>query len=226
MFWIGIFRRWNNRFKILDRYKQFYLTKPINVDPLADREYWQIIWDNFQKGDRDAFQAIYDEFVDALFSYGSRITPHKALLEDAIQDVFIDVYSYGSVLRKPESLEYYLFKTLKRIIYRKLKEKHRFSHPEEMMENFDLTFQIEEIDREISDEQLKQLQTELAKLDSKKRELLFLKFNSGLTYSEMGKLLNLNPDAVKKQVYRLLKNLRGKMGSRSLNLFLLLSKKE
>jgi len=190
------------------------------VDPFAEREYWQIIWDNFQKGDRDAFQAIYDEFVDALFSYGSRITSHRALLEDAIQDVFIDIYSYGPVLRKPESLEYYLFKTLKNIIYRKLKEKHRFTHPEEMMEHFDLTFPLEEIEEEISDEQLKQLQTELNKLDSKKRELLFLKFNSGLTYREMGKLLNLNPEAVKKQVYRLLTNLRGKMGNGTLNLFL------
>jgi RNA polymerase sigma factor (sigma-70 family) len=196
------------------------------VDPLAEREYWQIIWDNFQKGDRDAFQTIYNEFADVLFSYGIRITDHRALVEDAIQDVFIDIYSYGSVLRKPESLEYYLFKTLKRIIYRKLKEKYRYSHPEEMTEYFDLTFPIEEKVGDISDENLQMLQTELHKLDTKKRELLFLKFNSGLTYREIGKLLNLNPDAVKKQVYRLLIKLRRKMGDGNLNLFLLLSKKE
>lgn len=196
------------------------------MDSLAEREYWQIIWDNFQKGDRDAFQTIYNEFVDVLFSYGSSITVHRALVEDAIQDVFIDIYSYGSVLRKPESLEYYLFKTLKRIIYRKLKEKYRFSHPDEMTEYFDLTFPLEEKAGEISDENLQQLQTELNKLDNKKRELLFLKFNSGLTYREIGKLLNLNPDAVKKQVYRLLIKLRRKMGDGNLNLFLLLSKKE
>ena len=164
--------------------------------------------------------------MDALFSYGSRIITHQALLEDAIQDVFIDIYSYGSVLRKPESLEYYLFKTLKRIIYRKLKEKYRYSHPEEMTEYFDLTFPLEEKVGDISDENLQMLQTELHKLDTKKRELLFLKFNSGLTYREIGKLLNLNPDAVKKQVYRVLIKLRRKMGDVNLNLFLLLSKKE
>lgn len=194
------------------------------MDPLADREYWQIIWDKFRSGERSAFETIYNEYVDALFSYGSRITTDRALLEDAIQDLFLDIYSYGSKLRKPESLEYYLFKTLKRIIYKKLKEKYRFTHPEQLLEQFDLKFSIEEREHEVQDDKLVKLKTELQNLDVKKRELLFLKFNSGLTYREIGKLLNLNPDAVKKQIYRLLKNLRGKMGDVNLNLFLLLSK--
>jgi len=194
------------------------------VDPLADKEYWQIIWDKFRAGDRSAFETIYNEYVDVLFSYGSRITSDRALLEDAIQDVFIDIYSYGSTLRKPESLEYYLFKTLKRIIYKKLKEKYRFTHPEQLVEQFDLKFRLEESDQDPSGEHLVKLKTELQNLDVKKRELLFLKFNSGLSYREMGKLLGLTPGAVKKQVYRLLKNLRGKMGGGNLNLFLLFSK--
>ena len=195
------------------------------MDPLADREYWQIIWDKFRSGDREAFETIYNEFVDALYSYGSRITSDRALLEDAIQDVFIDIYTYGSGLRKPESLEYYLFKTLKRIIYKKLKEKYRFTHPEQLIEQFDLKFPLEETEHDVSDEHLIKLKAELQNLDVKKRELLFLKFNSGLTYKEIGKLLNLSSDAVKKQVYRLLKNLRGKMGDGNLNLFLIFSTK-
>jgi len=154
-----------------------------------------------------------------------RLTKDKALLEDAIQDVFINAYSYGKSLRKPESLEYYLFKTLKRIILKKLKEKNRLNQPEEMNTQFDLKFTIEESNQEISEEQLIKLQQELLKLDTKKRELLFLKFNSGLTYKEMGQLLNLSPDAVKKQVYRLLKYIREKLGERFIELFLIVLKK-
>jgi len=66
------------------------------MDPLAEKEYWQIIWDNFQKGDREAFQTIYNEFVDVLFSYGSSITVHRSLVEDAIQDVFIIIFKTTS----------------------------------------------------------------------------------------------------------------------------------
>lgn len=189
------------------------------MEPSADnKEYWQIIWEKFRAGDRGAFETIYCEFIDVLFSYGSRITSDRPLLEDSIQDLFIDIYTYGTGLRKPESLEYYLFKTLKRIIYRKLKEKHRFTHPDQLVEHFDLKFPLEESKENITDEQLQKLQSELINLDAKKRELLFLKFNSGLTYKEMGKLLNMKPDAVKKQVYRLLNNIRGKLGKMYLEL--------
>ncbi len=182
------------------------------MDHLANKEYWQIIWEKFRSGNRGAFETIYNEFIDALFSYGSRITSDKALLEDAIQDLFVDIYSYGSVLRKPESLEYYLFITLKRIIYKKLKEKNRFSHPEHLVEQFELTFEIEANEQEIADDCLKKLRTELQNLDVKKRELLFLKFNSGLTYKEIGRFVKQSPGAVKKQVYRLLNTIRNNLG--------------
>src|SRR5690554_5020341 len=101
----------------------------------ADGIYWEQIWDRFKTGDRRAFEIIYNEYIDALFAYGSRITSHKALVEDAIQDLFLDVYTYGKRLRKPESLEFYLYKSLKRIIIRKLKEKYRFTHPDDYKEH-------------------------------------------------------------------------------------------
>ena len=76
--------------------------------------YWELIWENFRAGDSRAFETIYSEFADAMFAYGIKITPHRNLVEDAIQDSFLDIYKYGSRLKKPESLEFYLYKTLRR----------------------------------------------------------------------------------------------------------------
>ncbi len=190
-----------------------------------DRDYWKVVWEKFRAGDRNAFETIYTEFVDVLFSYGARITSDRALLQDAVQDLFIHIHSCGADLRKPESLEYFLFKALKRIIIRKLKQKHRFSFSGQMTEQFDLVFSLEETDHEFSDQQMLTLKKELQNLDARKRELLFLKFNSGLTYREMGKLLHLKPDAVKKQIYRLLSFMREKMEKTILDLFLICSKR-
>lgn len=192
------------------------------MDQLADREYWVFIWEKFRTGDRRAFETIYNEYVDVLFSYGSRITSDRALLHDSIQDLFIEVYTYSNSLRNPESLEFYLFKTLRNIIYRKLKEKNRYTHPEQMPEQYNIKFSLEENIREEHEEHLNFLQKELQCLDSKKRELLFLKFNSGLTYNEIGKLLNIKPDAVKKQVYRILSFLRGKLSIDIVGLFMII----
>lgn len=183
------------------------------MDHRGDKEYWQLIWDKFKAGDRSAFETIYNEFTDSLFAYGSKITADRLLLEDAIQDVFIDIYTYGKRLRQPEYLEFYLFKTLKRNVIRKLKENNRFSHSGDQIMPFQLVFPIEEIDEKLLQEKRFQLlQKEINNLDAKKRELLFLKFNSGLTYFEIGNLLDISPESAKKQVQRLLKYFRNKLG--------------
>ncbi|WP_321373075.1 sigma-70 family RNA polymerase sigma factor [uncultured Draconibacterium sp.] len=184
------------------------------MDKRIDTEYWQLVWNKFKSGDKIAFKTIYNEFSDSLFSYGARITSDRELLKDSIQDLFINVYSYGSNLRNPELLEFYLYKTLKRIIVNKLVEKKQFSSIQESPSVFDLKFSIE--DQKFGDEEdltIKVLQKEISDLKPSKRELLFLKFNSNLTYVEIGKLLNLKPNTVKKQVYRILKHLRRKIGA-------------
>lgn len=195
------------------------------MDRTDEREFWELIWEKFRAGDRRAFETIYNEYVDSLFAYGLKMTPHQALVEDAIQDTFLDVYNYGTRLRKPESLEFYLYKTLKRIIIRKLKEKYRFAHPDDFVAQFELKFPLEEEELEELEEQTGMLKEELENLNSKKRELLFLKFNSGLTYNEIGELLDCKPDTVKKQVHRILKFLKGKLGDDFIELFVVFFRK-
>ncbi len=198
--------------------------KPECMNRTEEGAYWQVIWNKFRDGDRKAFETIYNEFIDALYAYGTRLTSHRALVEDAIQDLFLDLYRYGSNLRKPESLEFYLYKTLRRIIIKKLKEKYRFSHPDHFTEQFDLIFPLEEMETEDLEGRIKILQKELVNLDAKKRELLFLKFNSGLTFNEMGALLDCKPDTVKKQVTRLLKKLQVKLKSQIVSLLVITQK--
>lgn len=187
-----------------------------------EKEYWGLIWEKFRAGDRHAFETIYNEYADALFAYGRKITPDIELAKDAIQDTFLDVYTYGKSLRNPESLEFYLYKTLKNILIRKLKEKKRLSHFDDFEAQFELRFPLEASEIDESEEHLIVLREELKNLDANKRELLFLKFNSSLTYKEIGELLNCKPDTVKKQVQRTLKFMRKKLGEDFLDVFLVL----
>lgn len=188
----------------------------------ANKEYWQLLWNNFKAGDKKAFETIYNEFFDVLFDYGCKITSDKAIVEDAIQDLFIDIYKYSIRLRHPEYLEFYLFKSLKRIIIRKLIENRKFDYADDSPEKFNLKFQIEEeTQNENLEGHLNLLQKEIKNLDAKKRELIYLKFNSGMTYVEIGKLLDMKPDTVKKQIQRLIKNIRGKCGDSIIELFVM-----
>ena len=83
------------------------------MDPITNRGYWQLIWEKFRGGDRHAFESIYNEYIDVLYSYGFRITSDKSIISDAIHDLFVNVYTYSKSLHNPESLEFYLIKTLR-----------------------------------------------------------------------------------------------------------------
>jgi len=193
------------------------------VNHRGDKEYWQFIWDKFRNGDSNAFETIYDEFIDVLFAYGFKITDNRALLEDAIQDVFINIYTYGKKLRHPELLEFYLFKTLKRNIIRKKKENRLFKITSDPACEFELKFPLEDFEADMrqKENRLQFLYDEIQNLDAKKKELLFLRFNSGLTYVEIGKLLNMKPDTAKKQVKRIIHYLQKNMHKKIIGLFTL-----
>ena len=177
---------------------------------LRNKDYLQLVWLKFTTGDRSSFEELYREFADHLFAYGSKITTDRELLKDCIQDLFIDLYKYRPKLKNPELLEFYLYKSLKRSIIKRLqKDKHLLSLNQEF-NSFDLIFSIENegFHDDSPDDHLESLQKALSTLDDKKRELLFLKFNSSLNYNEIGNLLNIKPETAKKQVYRIIQYLR------------------
>jgi RNA polymerase sigma factor (sigma-70 family) len=183
-----------------------------------------MVWERFKTGDRQAFDEVYQEFADLLFAYGTKITSDRELLKDCIQDLFVDLYRYSDRMNTPEYLEFYLFKSLRRLIVKRLKKEKRLtSFPENELLPFDMKFSLEDelIQNESENARLKSLQQLLQTLDLQKRELLFLRFNSGLSYIEIGQLLGMKPDTVKKQVYRLLDYLRENFGTRLMELFVI-----
>ena len=178
---------------------------------------WLQIWVDFKAGDQKAFETIYNTFVDRLFAYGSKITDDDDLVKDAIQDLFIDLYHYSVDLKKPESLEFYLIKSLNRIIISAINKNKRLNTMQESDDvRFNLKFDFEEefFQKESTAVAEKSVREILKSLDAQKRELLFLKFHIGLKNREIAEILNISQETVKKQLYRLLVQLRTKYGSR------------
>lgn len=185
---------------------------------------WSEVWIRFRSGDRDAFGEIYEEFIDVLFAYGRKITNDRELVKDCIQDLFINLYKITPQLHQPEYLEFYLFRSLRNEIIHKIKKnKQESSLTDDGMFLFDLKFNAEQdtFAKESEELRAKALKEILQSVDSQKRELLFLKFNSGLSYIEIGRLLGINPDTAKKQVYRILDQLRDRFGKQLLDLLMI-----
>jgi len=194
---------------------------------IKDRTHWMEVMFRFRSGDQTAFGEIYSEFIDSLLSYGLKITQDHELVKDCIQDIFIKLHKLKPNLYHPEYIEFYLFRSLKHTISNQFQKNRKILSIEDAkISHFELRFNIEQ---EIKDPESDHLRKEKLKqilqtLDPQKRELLFLKFSTGLNYVEIGHLLDMNPDTVKKQVYRTLNHLRGKFGTQLMELLVFFSR--
>lgn len=189
-----------------------------------DRSHWLEVWPRFLASDQAAFSEIYEEFIDLLFAYGCKITRDHELVKDCIQDVFIELHRLQPVLFHPEYIEFYLIKSLKNAILHKMQKDSKIKNVSlKEMIDFELKFEIEKdiYDLESDRLQAERLKTILQSLDPQKRELLYLRFSTGMNYSDIGQILKINPDTVKKQLYRLLDQIREKHGVQLLEMFMI-----
>lgn len=179
-----------------------------NKNQIENKFHWLKVWIQFKDGDQSAFEEIYSEYVETLFNFGLKLTSDQGLVKDSIQDLFINLFRYNINLKKPESIEFYLFKSLKRLITKKLKKKSKLEEIDFKIFDLKFDFENEYIQNEIELQKLKQLEESLNKLSLKNRELLFYKFNSNLSNREIGDILGEKPDTVRKRISRIIQGIR------------------
>ena len=51
-----------------------------------------LLWQAFKRGEREAFELLYKKYFKILGAYGLRLNSNKDLVEDAIHDVFIELW--------------------------------------------------------------------------------------------------------------------------------------
>jgi RNA polymerase sigma factor (sigma-70 family) len=185
------------------------------------------LWTLFKHGDMDAFSRLYELYVDVLYSYGTKISADTELVKDCIHEVFLQLYKNRKNLSDISNIKFYLFISVKHLLLRRIKRERRFS---EILgfrmdtSGFHIEYSVE--DNLIIDEQEKKIREYvlrlLEKLNGQQREILYLRFHQGFSYDQIAKIININSNSAKKQVYRILQRLREFAGKDSLYLLLML----
>ncbi|WP_172594266.1 RNA polymerase sigma factor [Mariniphaga sediminis] len=182
------------------------------------------LWKEFKRGNQLAFASIYNLYVDRLFIYGSKLTPDRELVKDCIQEVFFDLYNKRHSLSDTDNIRYYLLKSLKNTLLRKIQRERRIIELNKKTTsdfNIEYSFEKKIIENEIEEEKKLLVKTILADLNDKQKEILFLRFMQGLSYSEISEIVDIASDSVKKQVYRTVKKIRKSLGAKTNMIFYL-----
>lgn len=170
------------------------------------------VWDGIRRGDTEALKRLYDDFFKSLYSYGMRMTHSASDTEDAIHELFLDIWKYRERLSDTTSIKFYLFRSLRRKIYKSSRLLDREITPEE--HSWDkLTDNEDSIERKLisaEDEIQKNrvLQEHLDKLSERQRETLLLRFYGELSYKEIAEVMEINEQSARNLVTRALDYLR------------------
>lgn len=173
------------------------------------------IWNEFRGGNANAFEIIYIRNIKILANYGKRICIDDELVKDAIQDLFIDLWRNKANLGSTESIKYYLIKAYRRNLVKKIVASKKFQAHEDSHGTyhgtFELSYEISIIETELEEEKLNQLDRLLNNLPPRQKEALFLRFYTGLNYTEISKIMAVNQQSAYNMVFRAMEMLREKM---------------
>ncbi len=174
------------------------------------------LWKAFKKGDENAFSFIYRTHIKALYQYGHKISPDTRVIEDSIQDLFVDLWKSRENLSDTDSIKFYLFRILRRKISRNLLYSDRSEPLEESQSGLmphsipgTESYENELIENESRGQQTRQLSHALSQLPSRQKEVVNLRYFHGFSHSRIAELMGISLQSVHNLLQKSMKSLRG-----------------
>jgi len=167
-------------------------------------------WLSLKTGDEDALLTIYDLCFDTLYAYGYRISKDNAIIEDCIQDIFLELWEKRSKLPEVKFVKAYLLKILKRKLIRSTTISQSIEL-DDAVATFALIDESQEdliIAEESNNSKSTRLHNALNKLTRRQREIINLKFFSELSYEEIATFTGLSQQRIYNLVHDAVRQLR------------------
>lgn len=160
--------------------------------------------------DEVAYAEIYRRFKDLLFLHAYRMLQDEDVAKDVVQEVFISIWDKREEINV-SALDGYLYSSIRNrilniISHQKVVDRYMSSLNDYLEQGIALT------DEWIREKELiKMVEEEIAKLPPKMREVFELSRNQQLSHKQIGELLGISDQTVKKHVNNALKILRSKL---------------
>lgn len=168
------------------------------------------LWQAFKQNDAQALSEIYERFVNELYNYGYHFVMDAAQVQDAIQDVFADLWRTREQLSDTTSIKYYLFCCLRRRLGRLRETDARATLWVEDGQHDPHTESAEHVMIRVEEsvQQMKRLQQAIATLPFRQQEVIRLRFYDDFSWAEIAGILQINEQSVRNLVQRAVLKLR------------------
>jgi RNA polymerase sigma factor (sigma-70 family) len=168
-------------------------------------------WQAFKRGNEAAFIQIYQQYFNVLFNYGYQFTRDKDLIQDSIQDLFIDLRKNRKNLAETNSIKKYLFKSFKRKVLFHLKKYRALENRNLKSEQFEIEFSIEDriINRQMGEQRAYKIKEAISKLPQRQREAIYYYFYENMNYQEVAEIMQMSQTrSARNLIYKALSSLK------------------
>lgn len=176
-----------------------------------------IWWNAFKQGDWNAYTSLYEEFYMPLNNYGVKFTEDADLVQDAIHDLFVQLWTSRNNLGAPASVKNYLFKSLRTMLFRKMQSQSKVVNLDGAVSSgsFHVTFKLE-LPSKVEEQELRaQVAALIGRLPGRQQEIVFLRFYEGASYDEIADIMGISTNSAYKLLYKALESLQRILNKRS-----------
>ncbi|MGL4411191.1 MAG: RNA polymerase sigma factor [Bacteroidales bacterium] len=169
------------------------------------------LWEQYtENGDERAFSSLFTLIASDLYSYGVSLGYNSDDINDAIQDVFINLHCNNKATIKGDTIKFYLLRSVKNRLIDMDRTRKPTSELNNNMLDFHLQLSIEDeyINREHIYLLKEQVSDILNQLTTHQKEIVYLRYIEGLEYEQIADILNLNVQNIRGQVFKALQKLR------------------
>jgi RNA polymerase sigma-70 factor (ECF subfamily) len=165
------------------------------------------IWgDSFRQGNKNALAVLFERYYQILFQYGIKVCRDTELINDSLQDLFIEIWQQ----RQPApllSIQAYLIKALRYKLIRAAK-KSQLTQSDPPDTPFEMSHEHFMIQSEQDNANVKALIQQLNQLSPRQREIIFLRYYQRLSYREICEIMHIEYQVARNQLSMALKKLR------------------
>ena len=165
-----------------------------------------------KKGERAAFDELYEQYYDRLYRTACMITGNRADGEDVTQETFIKAYLNCNRLKQDGQFRYWIYKILNRTAWQ-IAKKHAKEQPDEhILKLADTSMSVFLADspvvKVLQDEQEQSVAEAIGQLEYKQRTTVILYYYNGLSTKEIASVMGCMEGTVKSRLFTARKNLR------------------
>jgi RNA polymerase sigma factor (sigma-70 family) len=168
------------------------------------------LWLSFLEGKKDAFAHFYEFNYRKLYSYGLNVGMTEEQIKDAIQELFVKLYTRPELIKDYTKILPFLFQSIKNafIDYQRYNQKYLTI---EQTYDFNFKYSIEAGSVEYMEEQehIKfQIDQIIESLTPRQKEIIYLRFLYHMEYNEISEAMDISEQAARNLTHRAIEKLR------------------